>query len=89
MIAPREHALTRSEVFREFVAVCIGLMDGDAPGIDWAALEREAVFSLAAAQCDNSCAYGHEWTVENTRIGPDGRRRCRQCASDRRARKGA
>lgn len=53
------------------------------------AIEFLNVFSLAAGQCDNSCAHGHEWTVENTRIGPDGRRRCRQCASDRRARKGA
>lgn len=42
MIEARPHALTRSEVFREFVAVCIRLMDGEAPGIDWAAREREA-----------------------------------------------
>ncbi len=42
MIEARPHALTRSEVFRGFVRACLELMDGAAPGIDWAAREREA-----------------------------------------------
>ncbi len=37
MIEPRPHALTRSEVFREFVAACLRAMDGEECGIDWAA----------------------------------------------------
>jgi len=28
---------------------------------------------------ETHCSAGHEWTEENTRIPPDGRRRCRQC----------
>ncbi len=53
------------------------------------AIEFLNVFSLATGQCNNTCGHGHEWTVENTRIGPAGRRQCRQCAKARALARGA
>jgi len=38
-----------------------------------------------AAQCmrTNRCSHGHEFTEENTRIGPNGQRYCRECCRNR------
>lgn len=34
-------------------------------------------------QLGTYCRHGHEWTPENTAIGKDGKRDCRQCARRR------
>lgn len=51
---------------------------------------RDAAYPLRAR---TTCAAGHEHTPENTRIAPDGKRRCRTCerqwAADKRARRSA
>ena len=61
-----------------------------ATGSQQATNRRDAAYALRSR---TTCAQGHEHTPENTRITPDGKRRCRTCerkwAADKRARRAA
>ena len=61
-----------------------------ATGSEQAKNRRDSAYVLRSR---TTCAQGHEHTPENTRITPDGKRRCRTCerkwAADKRARRAA
>ncbi len=66
MIAPREHAMTPSEIFREFVAACLRAMRGEESGIDWAARDgRRCDWCEDTRACEPARAgRGHLWLCD-------------------------